>query len=151
MVQTAVRLVDVAIRKFTNNFSVDYAEALPAVFGNEQRLEQVVVNLVMNAGQALPDPSRAIALQTGYDAGSGRVLLTVRDQGSGISPEHLKHLTDPFFTTKRESGGTGLGLSISANIIKDHGGEIAFDSRIGEGTTVTLSLPAAVAGSKNGQ
>ncbi len=151
VVQTAVRLVDVAIRKFTNNFSVDYAEALPAVFGNEQRLEQVVVNLVMNAGQALPDPSRAIALQTGYDAGSGRVLLTVRDQGSGISPEHLKHLTDPFFTTKRESGGTGLGLSISANIIKDHGGEIAFDSRLGEGTTVTLYLPAAVAGSKNGQ
>lgn len=151
VVQTAVRLVDVATRKFTNDFSVLYAEALPAVLGNEQRLEQVVVNLVMNAGQALPDPSRAIALQTRYDAGSGRVMLTVRDQGSGISPEHLKHLTDPFFTTKRESGGTGLGLSISANIIKDHGGEIAFDSRLGEGTTVTLSLPAAVAGSKNGQ
>lgn len=151
VVRTAVRLVDVATRKFTNDFSVRYAEALPAVFGNEQRLEQVVVNLVMNAGQALPDPSRAIALQTRYDAGSGRVTLTVSDQGSGISPEHLKHLTDPFFTTKRESGGTGLGLSISANIIKDHGGEIAFDSRLGEGTTVTLSLPAAVAGSKNGQ
>uniref|UniRef100_C6E9P5 histidine kinase n=1 Tax=Geobacter sp. (strain M21) TaxID=443144 RepID=C6E9P5_GEOSM len=151
VVQTAVRLVDVATRKFTNDFSVSYAEALPAVFGNEQRLEQVVVNLVMNAGQALPDPNRAIALETRYDAGSGRVLLTVSDQGSGISPEHLKHLTDPFFTTKRESGGTGLGLSISANIIKDHGGEIAFDSRLGEGTTVTLSLPGAVAGSKNGQ
>ncbi|GFO62215.1 transporter substrate-binding domain-containing protein [Geomonas paludis] len=151
VVQTAVRLVDVATRKSTNNFSASYADGLPQVFGNEQRLEQVVVNLVMNAGQALPDPTRAIALQTSYDAATGRVMLTVRDEGTGISPEHLKHLTDPFFTTKRESGGTGLGLSISANIIKDHGGEISFDSSLGKGTTVTLALPAAVAGSEHGQ
>ncbi|QXE90074.1 transporter substrate-binding domain-containing protein [Geomonas subterranea] len=151
VVQTAVRLVDVATRKCTNNFSAYYGEGLPPVFGNEQRLEQVVVNLVMNAGQALPDPGKAISLETSHDAGSGRVMLTVHDEGTGISPEHLKHLTDPFFTTKRESGGTGLGLSISANIIKDHGGELSFDSSPGKGTTVTLALPAAVTGSENGQ
>ncbi|TGU74631.1 transporter substrate-binding domain-containing protein [Geomonas terrae] len=151
VVRTAVRLVDVATRKFTNAFSATYGDGLPLVFGNEQRLEQVVVNLVMNAGQALPDPSKAIALRTWHDVATGRVMLSVHDEGTGISPEHLKHLTDPFFTTKRENGGTGLGLSISANIIKDHGGEIAFDSGVGEGTTVTLALPAAVAGRKNGQ
>lgn len=151
VVRTAVRLVDVATRKFTNNFSVTYGTGLPAVSGNAQRLEQVVVNLIMNAGQALPDASRGIDVATSYDAVAGKVMLKVRDQGTGIAPEHLQHLTDPFFTTKRESGGTGLGLSISANIIKDHGGELGFDSNPGEGTTVTLSLPVAVAGSKNGQ
>lgn len=151
VVRTAVRLVDVATRKFTNDFTASYEDGLPPVFGNEQRLEQVVVNLVMNAGQALTDPSKAIALRTWYDAATGRVMLSVHDEGTGISPEHLKHLTDPFFTTKRESGGTGLGLSISANIIKDHGGEIAFESGLGAGTTVTLALPAAAAGSKNGE
>ncbi|QWV97346.1 transporter substrate-binding domain-containing protein [Geomonas nitrogeniifigens] len=151
VVRTAVRLVDVATRKYTSNFSVSYGAGLPPVHGNAQRLEQVVVNLIMNAGQALPDPSRGIEVATSHDAGAGRVVLKVRDQGTGIAPEHLQHLTDPFFTTKRESGGTGLGLSISANIIKDHGGDLGFESSPGEGTTVTLSLPAAVAGSKNGQ
>jgi polar amino acid transport system substrate-binding protein len=70
------------------------------------------------------------------------VLFRLRDEGSGISPEHLSRLTDPFFTTKRDMGGTGLGLSVSAGIVKEHGGTLEFESPPGCGTTVTLTLPA---------
>jgi polar amino acid transport system substrate-binding protein len=141
--QTAVRLVEAATRSVTNAFSAAYAEGLPKVRGNAQRIEQVVVNLVMNACQALDGPGRAIAVSTSFDPLANSVILTVRDEGAGILPEHLPYLVDPFFTTKRESGGTGLGLSISANIIKEHGGELSFASVPGQGTTVQVALPAA--------
>jgi polar amino acid transport system substrate-binding protein len=65
----------------------------------------------------------------------------VQDNGTGIAPEHLNRLTDPFFTTRREVGGTGLGLSLSSRMVKEHGGALEFVSTVGEGTTVTLSLP----------
>lgn len=142
--QAAVRLVDASLRKATTRFTARYAADLPQVLGNAQRIEQVVVNLILNACQALPDPSRGIELETSLDPQGGRVILRVRDEGIGIAPENLPRLTDPFFTTKRESGGTGLGLSVSAGIVKEHGGSLSFDSTPGEGTTVTLSLPVAV-------
>ncbi|KAB0670598.1 transporter substrate-binding domain-containing protein [Oryzomonas sagensis] len=139
--QAAVRLVEPSIRKATNRFSTGYAEGLPAVRGNAQRIEQVLVNLIINACQALPDTGRGIELATLYDAPRGAVIFRLRDEGSGISPEHLSRLTDPFFTTKRDMGGTGLGLSVSAGIVKEHGGTLEFDSTPGSGTTVTLTLP----------
>jgi len=143
VVRTAVRLVDPTIRKATNHLRVDYAEELPLVRGNSQRIEQVVVNLILNACQALPDTERGISLTTRYNHSTSSVLLIVRDEGVGIAAEHLSRLTDPFFTTKRESGGTGLGLSVSDGIVKDHGGQVIFDSNPGAGTIVTLALPAA--------
>ncbi|AAR36150.1 transporter substrate-binding domain-containing protein [Geobacter sulfurreducens] len=139
--QAAVRLVDASLRKATTRFTARYEPDLPRVLANVQRIEQVVVNLVLNACQALPDPSRGIELETSFDPAVGCVNLRVRDEGSGIAPENIPRLTDPFFTTKRESGGTGLGLSVSAGIIKEHGGALSFESALGEGTTVTLSLP----------
>jgi polar amino acid transport system substrate-binding protein len=143
VVSLAVRLVEVTIRKATDHFSVTYGERLPRVRGHAQRIEQVVVNLILNACQALPDPSKGITLETGYAADAHAVWVRVSDEGGGIAPEHLVHLTDPFFTTKRESGGTGLGLSVSAGIVREHGGELHFDSQPEAGTTVTLTLPAA--------
>jgi polar amino acid transport system substrate-binding protein len=113
------------------------------VLGNSQRIEQVVVNLLLNACQALPDPEHCIVLTTYFDQTAGTVVLTVADEGCGISPEHIPHLTDPFFTTKRESGGTGLGLSVSATIVKEHNGTLEFESTPGIGTTVTLTIPIA--------
>ena len=142
VVQAAVRLVDPSLRKATNRFSATYGNGLPAVYGNPQRIEQVVVNLLINACQSLPASDRAIALATAHDPAGGRVTLTIRDEGVGIPAEHLPRLTDPFFTTKRESGGTGLGLSISAGIVQEHGGEISFTSPPDGGTIVSLSLPA---------
>lgn len=143
VVQAAVRLVETSIRKSTGRFEATYAEGIPRVRGNTQRIEQVVVNLLLNACQALPDPTKGITLVTRFDHETGKVFLRITDEGIGIDPEHLPHLTDPFFTTKRNSGGTGLGLSVSAGIVKEHGGSLTFDSTPG-GTTVTLALPVAI-------
>ena len=100
------------------------------------------MNLVLNACQALPDPDRALRVSTRSDAARGLVVLEVADDGTGIRPEDLPRLTDPFFTTKRDSGGTGLGLSVSSGIVKEHGGTLEFNSTSGSGTTAVLSLPA---------
>jgi polar amino acid transport system substrate-binding protein len=148
VVRTALRLVEPTIRRSTDDCRTDFARELPPVLGNAQRIEQVVVNLVLNACQALPHMEKGITVSTRYNRSTGNVILVVRDEGSGIAPEHLSRLTDPFFTTKRDSGGTGLGLSVSAGIVKEHGGEISFASAPGSGTTVTLSLPAATGTSK---
>ena len=141
--RAAVRLVDNAIQKATHHLSACYAETLPPVRGNSQRVEQVIVNLLLNAAQSLEGKGKTIFIATGHDPEGDLVLFTVRDQGRGIATEHLSRLTDPFFTTKREEGGTGLGLSVSAGIVKEHGGTLSFESTPGEGTTVTLALPAA--------
>jgi len=139
--QAAVRLVEPSIRKATTNFSAEYRKALPLIRGNAQRIEQVLINLILNACQALPDTGRGIELATWHDAFRGTVVFRLRDEGKGIAPEHLSRLTDPFFTTKQNEGGTGLGLSVSAGIVKEHGGTLQFASIPGSGTTVTLTLP----------
>lgn len=141
MIQAAVRLVYATICNATSHFSFDYADDLPKVNGNSQRVEQVVINLILNACQALPNKECAIYLSTSRGLLPGTVLLRVKDGGIGIPAEHLSHLSDPFFTTKREIGGTGLGLSVSSAIVKDHGGLLEFASLPGNGTTVTLTLP----------
>jgi polar amino acid transport system substrate-binding protein len=140
--QAAVRLVEPSIRKATTRFSTGYGTGLPRFQGNTQRIEQVLVNLILNACQALPDTDRAIELTTRHDPQQSLVVFRLRDEGSGISSEHLSRLTDPFFTTKRDQGGTGLGLSVSAGIVKEHGGSLEFESTPGSGTIVTLTLPA---------
>ncbi len=143
VVQTALRLVDPTVRKTTGRLQVEYAAALPPVWGNSQRIEQVVINLILNACQALPDYDKGIYISTRHNSATGHAILTVHDEGIGISPENLARLTDPFFTTKRESGGTGLGLSVSDGIVKEHGGQLYFDSTPGRGTTVTLVISVA--------
>jgi len=139
--RTALRLMATLIEKSTANLGVTCDDSIPLIRGSAQRIEQVIVNLLMNACQALPGPDRAISLATFVDPAESVVVLEVRDEGTGISPEHLAHLTDPFFTTKRESGGTGLGLSVSAGIVKEHGGSLTFSSLPGAGTTARLTLP----------
>ncbi|MGB9081963.1 MAG: transporter substrate-binding domain-containing protein [Desulfuromonadaceae bacterium] len=139
--QAAVRLVEPSLRDATHHFSAEYGANLPTVLGNAQRIEQVIVNLLLNACQALPDKERKISLSTGFDQTAKTVRLKVSDEGIGISPEVRPYLTDPFFTTKRDTGGTGLGLSVSAGIVKEHGGSLDFASASGEGTVVTLTLP----------
>ncbi|ACL65196.1 histidine kinase [Anaeromyxobacter dehalogenans 2CP-1] len=140
--RAAVRLLEAPIRAATSRFELALAPGLPRVRGNPHRLEQVIVNLLLNACQALPDRDRALRLSIRHDPVAGEVVLEVRDEGVGIPPEHLARLTDPFFTTKRESGGTGLGLSVSAGIVKEHGGRLEFGSQPGVGTTAALVLPA---------
>jgi len=143
VVMAAIRLVDSSIRTTTNKFKASFATDLPMIQGNAQRIEQVVVNLLLNACQALTDCEQGITITTFYDQGTQTIVLSLADEGSGIAPEHLPHLTDPFFTTKRETGGTGLGLSVSTGIIKEHSGSLQFDSVPGQGTNVILTLPCS--------
>lgn len=143
-VQTAIRLVENTIRKSTSHFTLDYTTTLPKIKGNAQRIEQVIVNLILNACQALRNTEEGISLSTKYDRDRREIVLEISDEGEGIAPEVLQHLTDPFFTTKREQGGTGLGLSVSDSIIKEHHGSLEFSSIPGQGTTATLRLPAVL-------
>jgi polar amino acid transport system substrate-binding protein len=115
------------------------APDLPEVQANQGRLEQVVVNLVINACQALDRTECAIVIETGR--ARDHVFIRVIDEGRGISAEALHKIKDPFFTTKRASGGSGLGLAVSDRIVQEHGGELTFQSVVGRGTTATLSIP----------
>lgn len=141
-VKTSVRLASGSIKKATANFNVNYGEALQPVKGCQQDIEQVLVNLIMNACQALTEPDKKVEIDVGFDAQKNENVVTVRDEGTGIEAQDLPRIMDPFFTTKRESGGTGLGLSISARIVRKHGGTMNFISSPGEGTTAIITLPA---------
>jgi len=141
VIQLAVNLIENQIRKFTNKFSVDYDRNLPPIRGSFQRLEQVIINLLLNSSQALSDKNKGISVSTGYQRNSEYIQIQVKDEGEGISSANLTQITNPFFTTRRDRGGLGLGLSICSTIIKDHGGELRFDSKPRKGTTVTITLP----------
>lgn len=140
VVQSSLRLLGNHIRKATTRFTLSLADGLPGVQGNPRRLEQVLVNLIINACQALEKTDCAITIETGRTA--TRVFVRVIDEGRGISAGDLRKIKDPFFTTKRASGGSGLGLAVSERIAQDHGAELTFESEPGRGTTATLSIPA---------
>lgn len=120
--------------------------AIPRAVGNEARLGQVFLNLLVNAAQAM-SPERfdhnAITVATGV-ADDGRIRVEIRDTGQGMTPETQTRLFEPFFTTKPVGAGTGLGLAISRRLVTALGGEIRVDSRLGHGTTFQVLLPAAV-------
>lgn len=139
VVKSAVVLLGSLVRRSTNRFTVSYGEDLPRLMGNFQRIEQVLLNLIQNACQALPDAEKGISVSTGYDGSA--IIVEVADEGIGIDEADLPHIADPFFTTRRESGGTGLGLSISSMIVNEHGGTLRFRSVKGSGTTATVVLP----------
>ena len=140
VVESAERLVGNMIKKSTRFFTMNLEKDLPPIKGNFQRLEQVVINLLINACQALPDNSKRIELST-YSRQKNVVILQVKDEGRGISNEQQRQIFDPFFTTHRDRGGAGLGLSISKSIIDKHDATIEFDSELGKGTTVTVTFP----------
>ena len=113
------------------------ARDLPSVLGHANALQQVVLNLLANAGDALGDRG-AITITTATR--DNRVTMIVADDGPGIPPEILSRIFDPFFTTK--TSGTGLGLSVSYGIVHDHDGTLEARSEPGHGTVFTMSLPA---------
>ncbi|HYI08731.1 MAG TPA: PAS domain S-box protein [Thermoanaerobaculia bacterium] len=139
VVKSSLRLLGNHIRKATSRFSTVLAPDLPDVHGNQGRLEQVLVNLIINACQALASADCSIVIETGRTP--AHVFVRVTDEGQGISPEDLRKIKDPFFTTKRATGGSGLGLAVSDRIAEEHGGELTFESEPGRGTTATLSIP----------
>jgi signal transduction histidine kinase len=142
-VSASLRLLDGTIRKATDEFRLSLGEGLPPVCGNLRQIEQVVLNLLQNACQALPSRDRGIAVATRYDASRRFVIVEVADEGVGMDASTLEKIFDPFFTTRRESGGTGLGLAVSKRIVRRHGGKLAAISTPGRGTTLTLTLPVS--------
>lgn len=121
----------------------DYGD-VPPVEANEARLGQVFVNLIVNAAQAIQEGSadkNVIRVSTRVDTVSSRVVVEVRDSGSGIPAENLSRIFDAFFTTKPVGVGTGLGLSICHRIVTGLGGEMAVESQVGKGTTFRVLLP----------
>jgi signal transduction histidine kinase len=103
-----------------------------------QQIEQVLLNMIANATQAMPDGG---VLRINLSQADGAVAVAIQDTGTGIAPENLGRIFDPFFTTKPEGKGTGLGLSVSYGIIANHRGQIAVDSTLGKGTIFTILLP----------
>lgn len=140
---TAIRLLEGTLRKATDHFRFAPADRLPAVAGNPRQIEQVVLNLLQNACQALARRDQAITLSTRHDAGRKEIALIVDDQGQGIAAPDLERIFEPFFTTRRESGGTGLGLSVSLRIVRRHGGTLEAVARPGPGTCMIMTLPVA--------
>lgn len=127
---------------FTNaSIREDLSPDLPLINGSHYQLEQIVVNLLLNALQSLPYQGGKVTIGTASNPETSEILITIRDTGVGIPPEHIARLYEPFFSTHIETGGSGLGLYISNFIISEHGGRLEFESEVGVGTTVVMHLP----------
>jgi two-component system NtrC family sensor kinase len=139
-------IVDRSIRLLTHQMEMngielhlDLAEGLPSLQCDPGQIEQVILALVINAIDAMPRGGN-LWLSTRF-TGSGELVFQVRDDGSGIDPEVLERIFEPFVTTKESGKGVGLGLAVSHNIIERHHGRIEVESEVGQGTTFTVSLP----------
>lgn len=142
-VRMAMTLLSHEIRKYTGDVSVELAGDLPYVLGKSQQIEQVVINLVTNALHAVAGNGGGLWLSTSYDRAEELVIITVQDDGVGMTKDELERVAEPFFTTRSAQGGTGLGVSISLSIVKEHNGTLVYASEPGHGTTVSVQLPVS--------
>lgn len=140
IVRMTLSLVQHKMKLSNVTVEANLAEGLPLTPCDASQIQQVALNLALNAAEATHAKSeRRVEISTAKS--DGAVLLTVSDNGDGIPPENLSKIFDPFFTTKLEGKGVGLGLAVTYGIIQAHGGEIEVKSAVGEGTTFTVSLP----------
>lgn len=142
-VAAALSIVDHQLSLHGIRIVRELGESLPQVSGDINQLQQVLVNLAINAQQAMTGQRGELFVRT--RAVGGQVLIELQDSGPGISPELQKKIFEPFFTTKAAGQGTGLGLSVSYGIIESHGGRIEVRSSLGSGATFVISLPVAAA------
>jgi signal transduction histidine kinase len=139
-VEHAIRLVEPELQHANIQLKKRYAVNLPSVLGNRSQLQQVLLNLVFNAKDAMPEGG---SLTLGTETKDGQVLLSCSDTGLGIPHQQLNLVFDPFFTTKEVGKGVGLGLYVCQRIVQEHRGRIEVESTVGRGTTFTVSLPLA--------
>ncbi len=129
------------------DLTTDFEPGLPPVLGDGGQLQQALLNLLLNAEQAMRGrPARRIRVGARHVPEADAVELFIADSGHGIPDENLRRIFDPFFTTREVGEGTGLGLSICYGIVRDHGGQISVESRVGQGTTFKVLLPARARG-----
>jgi len=129
---------------FNINVACDLAPELPPVVADRSQLQQVVINILMNAVQAM-DERGTITIATRHKSAGDSVEMAISDTGKGIPREEIDRIFDPFFTTKESGQGTGLGLSIAYGIVTTHGGSISVQSEVGKGSTFTIRMPAEAA------
>jgi PAS domain S-box-containing protein len=142
VIRDTLTLVEHQMKTARISVNMELSEELPRIHGNPGKLQQVFLNLLLNAKDAMPQGGE---LRVGTVA-NGHVEAVISDSGAGIAPEHLKRIYDPFFTTKSapkpgERRGTGLGLSVTYGIIQEHAGKINVESTLGVGTTFHLEFP----------
>lgn len=139
VIQETLALVEPMLKASRVSLNLQLAPELPAVWGNSGKLQQVFMNLLVNARDAMPKGGE---LTVATERENGSVRVEVCDTGVGIAPDHLGKIFDPFFTTKAKSRGTGLGLAVSYGIIREHSGNVEVESRPGHGSTFRLEFPA---------
>ncbi|MGW8302474.1 MAG: hybrid sensor histidine kinase/response regulator, partial [Desulfobacterales bacterium] len=140
-IKNALRLAQTTLRKSGVQIELELAEDLPLMLGNLQSIEQIILNIIINAIQAIDHENGIIRIRSGFQKKDGRILIAVSDNGCGISAAVADKLFLPFVTDKQEEGGTGLGLSVTYGLVQAHGGDISFETRKGKGTTFTISMP----------
>ncbi len=140
-VAAALRLAQTTIRKSGVELSLQLTDSLPRIHGNLTAIEQVALNVIINAIQAIDHDRGRIVIQTGHHRSEGSVYMAIRDNGRGISTEVADKLFDPFVTDKQGQGGTGLGLAVSYNLVQAHDGQIAYADAEEGGTVFTVTFP----------
>ncbi|MCY2990430.1 MAG: ATP-binding protein [Planctomycetota bacterium] len=145
IIQESLVLLERELQKYRISVETQFGSVPPAN-ANGNQIQQVLLNLLINARQAMPHGGRVL-IKLDYDPTQDMVELTIRDTGSGIPPDKLQRIFDPFFSTKKGpdksgKGGTGLGLSTCRNIIESHRGKIRVESTVGVGTAFTIKVPA---------
>ena len=141
VVENAVRLAGSSLHKSGIVLMIDLEPGLPAIMANQQNLEQIIVNLVINAIQAIDHDYGKVKITTGYKKKAGVIVISIEDNGKGIDPAVSDKIFDPFFTGRQKEGGTGLGLAITHNLVKANNGSISFDTQKGKGTIFSVSFP----------
>jgi two-component system, NtrC family, sensor kinase len=140
VIHETLNLVEHQLKKSGVEVKLEAPANMPTVKGNAGKLQQVFLNLFLNARDAM-DSGGTLAVHVWSEEGFARI--DVADTGQGIAPEHLERIYDPFFTTKAARKGTGLGLSVTYGIVREHGGSIEVESRIGAGSRFRVELPLA--------
>jgi two-component system NtrC family sensor kinase len=142
IIQESLSLVSKQAQFLNVNVITNYDPQLPPVMADRSELEQVMMNILINAAQAMQERG-TITITTRHNAPGNSVEVLIADTGCGVPAEQIDQIFDPFFTTKKSGQGTGLGLSIAYGIITSHRGTISVESEVGKGSTFTIRLPVA--------
>lgn len=140
MVEDTILFTEHHLTRFKNiDLTVEKGERLPRVYADKIHLQQALLNIMMNAAQAMPEGGPLI-IRTGTTP-PDYIWVSVTDRGTGITPENLEKIFDPFFTTKEKAGGTGLGLSLTRKLVEANKGRVEVESVVGVGSTFRIVLP----------
>jgi signal transduction histidine kinase len=142
VIRETLSLAEPMLRGAKISVNPQLTSELPAVYGNSGKLQQVFMNLILNARDAMPQGGELTIVTESEDS---IVEVEVADNGVGIPVDQVGKIFDPFFTTKARSRGTGLGLAVTYGIIREHSGKIRVESTVGRGTSFRLEFPVAAA------